>query len=93
MTFLKTREQLDQLLKEAAILKNGPTPEKNRGVIDDLRAMLAKLIEMSEPDNEVHARVCENREINISSLESALAKSKGKAIKTAIRKTKKPVEN
>ena len=91
MTFLETREQLDKLLDEAAILKDGPTPVKKGGTIDDLRPILAKLIEMSEPNNEVHARVCANREIAISSLESALAKSKEKVIRSAIKKTKEPV--
>ena len=80
-------------MDEAAILKNGPNPEKIRGVIDELRPMLARLVEMSEPNNEVHGRVCGNREINIASLESELAKSKGKAIRAAIKKTKKPVAN
>ncbi len=91
MTFRETREQFDKLLEEAETLKSGPTPEKIRGMIDDLKPMLAKLVEMSDPDNEVHARVCRNREINISTLETALAKVKGKAIKSAIKKKKEPV--
>jgi hypothetical protein len=91
MTFIETREQIDKLLGEAAILKDAAEHEKMQELIDEMRANLTKLIEQSDPKNEIHERVCGNREIYIASLESGLAKAKAKkVIKAAAKRKKKP---
>jgi UDP-N-acetylglucosamine enolpyruvyl transferase len=92
MSFIETRQQIDRLLGEAAILKDDPMPEKMQELIDDMRTNLSKLIEMSEPKNVIHERVCGNREIYIASLETGLAKAKVKAMKAAAKRTKKTVK-
>jgi hypothetical protein len=91
MTFQETREQIDHLLETAVNLKDGPTPEKTHEIMGDLTALLAKLKELGDPKNDIHERVCGNREIEISSLESALTKVQEKAAKAAGKKRKKPV--
>jgi len=89
MSFTETRQQIDNLLAEAAVLKDDSTQEKLQKMIDDMRANLTKLIELCEPQNEIQGRVCGNREIYIASLESGLAKSKAKkAIKAAAKAAK-----
>jgi hypothetical protein len=92
MEFLRTREQIDKLLEQAEGIKEGPTPENLQETIDDLRANLTKLIELSDPKNEIQGRVCGNREIYIGSLEAELAKTRVKAMKAASKKAKKSVK-
>ena len=92
MTFIETREKLDKMLDEAAVLKAGPTPEKINESIPGMREILARLIELRDPKNEIQQRVCGNREIYISNLETEVTKSKvKKAIKAAVKKAKKAV--
>jgi len=75
MSFHEIREEFDNriLIAREAASKSKPEPNNS---IDDLKELLAKLRENSEDDNEIHQRICQNRENEIKGLES-LKPSKG----------------